>query len=381
MKTNNNISGLSLYVHIPFCVKKCIYCDFNSYAGKLGLSDAYIDSLLKELALYEAKLQGKKINTIFIGGGTPTILNEKLLDKLLKGLSKYSDSAYEYTIESNPGTLTLDKLNIMKSYKINRLSIGLQAVQNTLLKTLGRIHSFEDFLRSFELARKAGFNNINIDLMFGLPGQTPDDWHKTLKEVVSLRPEHISAYSLIVDENTEIFNLIKNKRMSLPDENTERNMYKDAIGFLNASGYRQYEISNFALPGYECTHNIAYWKEKEYIALGAGASSFFQNIRYKNEESIEAYIKRIKKSEIPVSEFDYIDKNSMIREAIILGLRMNEGIDLCSFKNQYGFDINLSFGDIISKYASMGLMDNSNGRIKLTKRGIDISNTIFLDFI
>ena len=271
---------MSLYIHIPFCKQKCLYCDFPSYAGKENLIDDYINALNKEIL---NKCRDFKIISIFIGGGTPSYLDEKNLESLFKTINLLNlQDIMEFTVECNPGTLNEEKLKIMKKYNVNRISMGLQSTNDSLLKEIGRIHTFEEFKKNYFQARKAGFENINMDLMFGLPDQSLEDWEKTLEDAVSLNPDHISAYSLIIEEGTCFYKLYNNNKLNLPSEDDERNMYLITKKILNRHGYHQYEISNYSKDKKECFHNKVYWKCNEYLGLGVSASSFIDEKRFKN---------------------------------------------------------------------------------------------------
>ena len=297
---------ISLYIHIPFCKQKCLYCDFPSYAGLEKFEDEYIEAINKEIM---DKASDYLISSIFIGGGTPSYLSEKNLDSLLKTLKKLNlKEDAEFTVECNPGTLNENKLIIMKNHKVNRLSMGLQSTKNNLLEAVGRIHTFEEFKENYMLARKIGFKNINVDLMFGLPDQTLEDWTQSLEEIALLQPEHISAYSLIIEEGTCFYKLYEDNKLNLPSEDCERNMYLITKNILKNYGYHQYEISNFARDNKECSHNKVYWQCKEYLGLGASASSFIDENRIKNVDNIRDYINKINNNE-DVSEEVY--KNSI----------------------------------------------------------------------
>ena len=283
---------MSLYIHIPFCKQKCLYCDFPSYAGKESLINEYIRALNEEIL---RKCSKYKIASIFVGGGTPSYLNEINLESLLKtiNLLDFKDE-FEFTIECNPGTLNEEKLALMKNYNVNRISMGLQTTNDNILKEIGRIHSFEEFKKNYNQARKAGFENINVDLMFGLPNQNMKDWKVSLEDVMSLEPDHISAYSLIIEEGTCFYNLYNNDKLNIPNEEEERSMYLFTKGFLKDYGYNQYEISNYAKVNKECFHNKVYWKCNEYLGLGVSASSFVDEKRFKNIDDIKIYIEKIK---------------------------------------------------------------------------------------
>ncbi len=321
---------VSLYIHIPFCMQKCSYCDFTSYSKKEDLMMEYVKALSKEIV---NNTKNKIIKTIFIGGGTPTYLSLEALN-ILKNTLKTIDKKenIEFTVEGNPGTFTEKKLKLLKSMGVNRLSIGLQSSKNSLLKTLGRIHSFEDFAHSFKMARKEGFNNINVDLMFALPNQSLDDWKETLLTVVGLSPEHLSCYSLIIEEGTNFYNLYKNSLLKLPKEEEEREMYEYCIDFLKERGYLQYEISNFANPNKECRHNLVYWDLEDYIGCGVGAHSYVNNQRYENTSSIETYIKEINSNNLNQINFHINSQKENMEEFMFMGLRKTKGICIDDFR-------------------------------------------------
>lgn len=370
---------MSLYIHIPFCKQKCLYCDFPSYAGLEKFEDEYIEAINKEIM---DKASDYLISSIFIGGGTPSYLSEKNLDSLLKTLKKLNlKEDAEFTVECNPGTLNENKLIIMKNHKVNRLSMGLQSTKNNLLEAVGRIHTFEEFKENYMLARKIGFKNINVDLMFGLPDQTLEDWTQSLEEIALLQPEHISAYSLIIEEGTCFYKLYEDNKLNLPSEDCERNMYLITKNILKNYGYHQYEISNFARDNKECSHNKVYWQCKEYLGLGASASSFIDENRIKNVDNIRDYINKINNNE-DVSEEVY--KNSIeddMEEFVFMGLRMIEGISLDEFEERFKKNINDIYADVIEKNVKLELLVLNRGRLYLTSKGIELSNTVMSDFI
>lgn len=364
----------SLYVHIPFCVKKCLYCDFNSYSMSSGIQDEYVEYLIKEIN----SLGIDRFQTIFVGGGTPTILSLESMEKLLKELSKFSPM--EFTLEANPGTLDDDKLKLMNSYGVNRLSIGLQAWQDRLLKKLGRIHTLDGFLNSYNMARRHGFNNINIDIMFDIPDQSFEDWIETVEKVKGLKPEHISAYSLIIEEETPFYDMNKKGLLNLVDEENERNMYWFVVESLEAFGLMQYEISNFSIPGYECRHNITYWLNEEYIGVGAGAHSYVSGVRYSNKKGVKSYIEGIKTGNAK-ENITFISTDDEMSEFMFLGLRMINGICKERFNQRFGVDIYKVYSREIEELKELGLISEKDGFIKLTKKGIDLSNQVFVKFL
>ncbi|NLZ33848.1 MAG: oxygen-independent coproporphyrinogen III oxidase [Clostridiales bacterium] len=373
------MKNMSLYIHIPFCKQKCYYCDFPSYANIDYLKEDYVDALCKEI---ENKNITYNIKSIFVGGGTPSYLSSKQLEKLLITINKLNlDENIEFTMEANPGTLDEEKLIVMKNCGINRISMGLQAVQNSLLKDIGRIHTFNVFEENFKLARKVGFNNINVDLMFGLPSQTVEDWKDSLEKIASLEPEHISAYSLIVEEGTAFYKLYEKNKLILPSEEMERDMYKITKEILNFYGYKQYEISNYAKDGFECYHNKVYWRSKEYIGLGSSSASFIDGKRIKNIENVKKYIEKVNAEEAVTEEIYYNSKEDNIEEFMFMGLRLIEGINMEEFKRRFNINIMDIYKKIIEKNIEKDLLEIKGGYLRLTEKGIELSNYVMSDFI
>lgn len=370
---------VSLYIHIPFCKQRCFYCDFPTFAGKERFREDYVEALIKEI---EDKCSNYLIKTIFIGGGTPSYLEEKELEKLLIAVSKLNLSdKLEYSIECNPGTVNEDKLKIMKKYGINRISFGLQSCNNQLLKKIGRIHTFKEFLENYNLARKIGFNNINIDLMYGLPNLTIQDWKDTLEKISELRPEHISAYSLIIEEGTAFYKLYEKDKLELPSEDDERVMDKLTKDILKSNGYHQYEISNFALPGKECEHNKVYWSLEEYIGVGSASSSYIDGYRLVNTSNINNYIEKINNNiSVVIDKYENTIEDEM-EEFVFMGLRMVSGIDLLKFKKKFGVDINSIYKEVIEKNIKDGLLVVEENKMFLTAKGMELSNSVMSDFI
>ncbi|MGV1060663.1 radical SAM family heme chaperone HemW [Clostridium perfringens] len=373
---------ISLYIHIPFCAQKCLYCDFPSFARKDHLRKDYIEALNKEIISLREKHNNLEINTIFIGGGTPSVLEANELECLLKEVAKLNMAKdIEYSMECNPGNLTEEKLEVMKKYGVNRISMGLQAKQDNLLKGIGRIHNYKTFKENFLLAKKVGFNNINVDLMFGLPNQSLNEWEETLKEIISLEPAHISAYSLIIEEGTAFYNLYENDKLKLPTEEEERKMYHLAKRILEENGFNQYEISNYAKEGKECRHNLAYWNMDNWIGVGSAAASYINGKRIKNISSVEEYINSIKDKGEAVEEIINNSKNDNMEEFMFMGLRKINGIDENEFKNRFSMNINDVYGEILNKYIGERLLIRESGRIFLSEKGIEISNVIMADFL
>ena len=370
---------MSLYIHIPFCKQKCLYCDFPSYAGKESLMNEYIRALNEEIL---RKCSKYKIASIFVGGGTPSYLNEINLESLLKtiNLLDFKDD-FEFTIECNPGTLNEEKLVLMKNYNVNRISMGLQTTNDNILKEIGRIHSFEEFKKNYNQARKAGFENINVDLMFGLPNQSMKDWKVSLEDVMSLEPDHISAYSLIIEEGTCFYNLYNNDKLNIPNEEEERSMYLFTKGFLKDYGYNQYEISNYAKVNKECFHNKVYWKCNEYLGLGVSASSFVDEKRFKNIDDIKIYIEKINNNEDVTEEIHVNNINDDMEEFMFMGLRMIEGINLKTFKKRFGKDVFDIYDEVIKNNIKKGLLVVDSEKLYLSEKGIELSNYVMSDFI
>ncbi|MGL4990882.1 MAG: radical SAM family heme chaperone HemW [Sarcina sp.] len=370
---------ISLYIHIPFCDQKCYYCDFPSFAGKGNLKDSYIDALIKEIKLTP---KNKIIDTIFIGGGTPSSLSENQLERLLSEIKKFLfDGKIEYTVECNPGSITEKKLNIMKKYGVNRISMGLQAIQNSLLKDIGRIHNFEVFKENFRLARECGFTNINVDLMFALPKQSIKQWKETLESIIKLNPEHISAYSLIIEEGTKFYNLNENKKLKLPSEDEEREMYHLTKNILNDYGYNQYEISNYSKSGLECRHNIIYWEMKNWIGLGSAASSHIDGERFTNYSSVEKYIECMKSGVSAKEEVHVNMEYENIEEFMFMGLRLVKGISEDDFEKRFGKSIDEIYKNKIDKFVLLGLLIRENRKIYFTEKGMEYSNNVMSEML
>ena len=377
MKNNRRIP-LELYVHIPFCVRKCQYCDFLSGPSDEETKDRYIEALLKEIRAAE-HTEDYEIVSVFIGGGTPSALKAEAIASIMSTLQEqffFCEDA-EVTIEANPGTVDLEKLTIYRNVGINRLSLGLQSTDAEELKLLGRIHSYEEFLKSYEWAREAGFSNINIDLMFAIPGQTGEAWRQHLYQVAELNPEHISAYSLIIEEGTPF----AEQNLDLPDEDTEYQMYEDTAEILERYGYRQYEISNYAKQGYMCRHNAGYWQRREYLGFGLGASSLYGGMRFSNTHQMQEYLKESRNPDQIRKDVTVLSRNEQIEEFMFLGLRMTEGISEKKFEENFDVRLMDIYGDILQKYEETGFMEHIETKWRLTRKGIHVSNHILADFL
>lgn len=374
-------------MHIPFCKQKCYYCDFISYANKEEKIQEYICALKKEISL-EAKKYNKEeneITTIYIGGGTPSFINGKYIEELVNEIKEnylIKDEA-EITIELNPGTITKEKLELYKKIGINRISIGLQSTNNNLLKQIGRIHTYEEFLDSYNLIRKVGFENVNVDLMLGLPGQTMNDLQESLNKVIELSPEHISVYSLIVEEGTILEKMLNENKIKLPQEELERKMYWETKKMLEKNEYIHYEISNFAKKGYESKHNCNCWNQKQYLGFGVAAHSYINNKRYCNTNSISEYIKNLKENNIENNRTvcEIQNKEDEMKEYMLLSLRKIEGVDIQEFKNKFVENPIYLFRKELEKLVKEDLIEIDLNNIKLTNKGLDLANLVWEEFV
>lgn len=372
---------IGIYIHIPFCIKKCEYCDFVSYCNKEKYVPQYINALKKEIKNNINKEY--KITTIYIGGGTPSSIEENYIADIIETIKLNMNDEnlkefknVEVTIEVNPGTVTEKKLETYKEIGINRLSIGLQETHDELLKSIGRIHTYEEFLKTYNLARKIGFNNINVDLMIALPNQTIQDIKENLEKIIKLNPEHISVYSLILEEGTPFYNKYNENKIRLPDEELERNMYWYVKNTLENNGYIHYEISNFSKKGFESKHNMNCWNQEEYLGFGVAAHSYNNKIRYSNTNSIEEYIKESNKI---IHEKQTLE--DMQKEYMLLGLRKIEGINIQKFKNKFAQNPIFIFKEQLSKLVDEELIIVDGNEIKLTNKGLDLANIVWEEFV
>lgn len=367
---------LEIYIHIPFCVKKCNYCDFLSGSAPEEERQSYVESLCERIRSYGNLAKAYCVASIFVGGGTPSILEGEQMRLIFSNIRQtfFVEKNAEITIEVNPGTVTEDKLRTYRDAGINRLSIGLQSVRDEELKILGRIHSFEDFHKTYQMAREVGFSNINIDLISAIPGQTRESWAQTLETVAELCPEHISAYSLIIEEGTPFYEIYgaesskyigeKDKFPALPDEDEERQMYQDTKGILARYGYERYEISNYAKKGYECRHNLGYWDRVEYLGIGTGASSLIENRRFIEDGKPEK-----------------LSIEDQMAEFMFLGLRKTKGVSKQDFKDYFGKSIEDIYGNVIKEMKEKELLTEQGNYVFLTERGIDVSNYVMSYFL
>ncbi|MGE5613755.1 MAG: radical SAM family heme chaperone HemW [Bacillota bacterium] len=434
-------SGIGIYIHIPFCRSKCYYCDFNSYPGMEHLAGSYFEALFTEIALRARSIRGRRVKSIFIGGGTPSLVDPDYIARLMEVCAKLLelDNVVEITMESNPGMLSFESLKKYRAAGINRLSIGLQAWQDRLLKDMGRIHRRRHFIDNFNAACEAGFENINVDLIFGLPGQAFEDWAETLEAVLSLRGRsrgltHVSCYSLSIEEGTVFGERMKQGALAAADEELDRLMYRHAVETLSRNGYRHYEISNFALPGFECRHNLIYWKAMEYAGFGAGAHSFLDGVRFSNKADVRQYIDAVDRlagggkdggntagtgggncgmsggnatghgsaggrgdgaahaclcnmAGVETGLFEdirVIGRREAMSEYMILGLRLTDGVSPDEFEERFGEQLQDVYGSQLEKLAGKGLLervDRNGVRYRLTRRGLDFANQAFMEFI
>lgn len=424
----NKLKDLALYIHIPFCQKKCYYCDFLSFESDDDTKHKYIQSLLVEIETYESIAKDYLIKSIFIGGGTPSLVNGFYIRDIMNALKKIfviqgindsniqydtpnkkAESVAEITIEINPGTVSNEKLQVYKNSGINRISFGLQSTKEEELKLLGRIHTYKEFEDNYTLARQIGFNNINVDLISALPGQSHESWNESLDRVIALNPEHISAYSLIVEEGTPFNKLYGEDNIEghklLPDEDLDRLIYQTSKERLKEAGYNRYEISNYSKANYESKHNSSYWLGDEYLGIGLGASSYISNTRFSNINDINTYISKVVKykksygkniitnvktiaSGSPMEDylgikesFQFLTLNERMEEFMFLGLRMIKGISCLEFEKSFSQKIDFVYGETIKKLIADGLLIHDGDRIYLTDYGIDLSNTVFVEFL
>ena len=378
---------MELYIHIPYCRQKCRYCDFASYAGQEATMAAYVDALLREADAMVAYAKDTPIQTVFIGGGTPSTLPADLLRKLLTGLHErfIIPTGIEFTSEANPGTLTSEWLDAAVSGGVNRLSMGMQTAQPELLRMLGRIHRYEDVVESVQLARSMGISNLSVDLMFGLPGQTPGMWRESLAAALALNVEHMSCYGLIPEDGTPLKHDLDTGCLTLPDEADERQMYDDTLRILAQQGYDQYEISNFAKPGYACQHNIGYWTRVPYIGLGASAASFLQTksggLRLTNPATIREYINMADEQAWRRRERTSLLPEDARFESLMLGLRMTAGVSEADFAAMHGITLDDYCGDVLRQQEKRGLLVHQDGCWALTRRGMDVQNAILVEIM
>lgn len=376
------MNELGIYIHIPFCIQKCYYCDFISYTNKFDLQKEYINKVIEEIKQNEELIKNRYVTTIYIGGGTPSAIEAQYIKQILDDIYKITNinnKECEITIEVNPGTVTKEKLSMYKNCGINRISIGLQSTNDKLLKQIGRIHNYKDFLNTYNLVKQFGFKNVNVDLMLGLPNQNIEDLKQSLNILTSLELTHISVYSLIIEQGTKIEKMINQKQLSLPDEDEERNQYKYTKDYLELKGFKHYEISNFAKQGFESKHNINCWEQKEYIGIGAAAHSYINKIRYSNTECIDDYIIKDFKNIKIIHEKQ--DEKDMQKEYMLLGLRKLDGVKISDFKAKFGENPIYLFRKELDKLVKTDLITVDLDTIKLTYKGLDFANLVWEEFV
>ena len=388
------MKDIGIYVHIPFCKHKCYYCDFISYANKESLVERYINVLIREITDvatgnrldYENGIDELfNVNTIYVGGGTPSFIESKYIVNIISTIKenfKINENA-EITLEVNPGTVNENKLKDYFNAGVNRLSIGLQATNDSLLKEIGRIHTYEEFLNTYKLARKIGFKNINADLMIGLPKQTIEDVEKAVNDLIKLGLEHISVYSLILEEGTVLEEQIRSGKLKLPEDEEEREMYWKVKSILEANGYIHYEISNFAKKGYESQHNLDCWRQKEYVGFGVAAHSYTNDVRYSNIENLEEYIENYENDKLEET-FIFNEKlthNMKVKEYMMLGLRKLNGVSIQEFKEKFAANPIYVFKNELEKLVNEDLLEIDGDYIRLTKRGLDLANLVWEEFV
>ncbi|MDE6312311.1 MAG: radical SAM family heme chaperone HemW [Lachnospiraceae bacterium] len=385
-----------LYLHIPFCMRKCSYCDFLSFPAGEDNREQYLKQLMKEIKERSLLLEDRCVDTVFLGGGTPSLFDGIQIGRLMETVTKYFkiEKHAEITMEMNPGTVDEGKLMAYKTSGINRISFGVQSMQEKELALLGRIHKVEEFRKNYQLARRLEFENINLDLMLALPNQTLQDVKYNLREAVALKPEHLSCYGLIIEEGTPFFQEYQQQELRrqageervgdvLPGEELEREMYQWTCEFLHKEGYEQYEISNYSLKGYECRHNMKYWERGEYLGLGLGASSFLDNRRFSNVTDMKEYLSIDigRMQEELVAEEEVIDRQAAMEEFMFLGLRKTAGISKKEFKDNFGAEYKQIYQSVHERMVHLGLLREEGDRICLTRQGIDVSNYVMSAFL
>lgn len=377
--------SIGLYIHVPFCLKKCNYCDFISYIYNPVRARQYRNAVIKEMELYSRQLPSgdRQAATLYIGGGTPTCLPVEHLVEIIEACRTYFNllPGSEVSLEANPGTLDTRKISALYRAGVNRLSLGVQASQEELLLLLGRIHSFPQAVEAVEVAREAGLANISLDLIFGLPGQRPEQWESCLEQVLELAPTHISTYGLQLEENTPLAQEVRSGKIKSCSEEAELQMYRQAIKRLTAAGYDHYEISNFALPGYQCKHNLRYWRNLTYLGLGPAAHSCLNNRRFSNEIGLDKYYQRIMSGESAVAETEEITPRTGMSETMFLGLRLMKGVDSNVFASRFGQRMEEVFAREIERLLKLDLIEFNEGFLRLSRRGLPLANQVFLEFV
>ena len=371
----------ALYIHVPFCATKCYYCDFNTYTFHKDQAEAFIDALAVEMALYAS--QACSLKTVFLGGGTPSILSPSALERLFSDIRSnfrlHSDA--EVTVECNPGTVDPEKLDVFRRVGVNRLSFGVQAMDDETLRSLGRIHKVKHVLHSYYLAREVGFDNINLDLIFALPNQTLHHWRYTLRETIVLQPDHISAYNLTLEEGTPFYEWHQAGKLKKASNDLEAAMYETTIETLTGAGFGHYEISNFAKPGRTAKHNLVYWNNEPYVGLGPGACGYVNGVRYTNVRSVPGYVRSLAQGETPVAETEQLTGRDEKAETLILGLRKREGVCHEAYQSRFGEPIDAAFRDVVRKWLNLELLTWQGNNLRLTDAGLMVANEVFMSFL
>lgn len=373
----------SAYLHIPFCEHICYYCDFNKVFIEGQPVDEYIDMLIREMSFLKEEVSAHPLSTMYIGGGTPTSLSAKQLEKLMIGIHEQLPlaSGVEFTVEANPGDLTADKISVLKNYGVNRLSMGVQSFDDRLLKKIGRKHTASDVFDTMRLLEKSGLNNVSIDLIYALPGQSLESFQDSLDKALSLDLPHYSLYSLILENQTVFYNLARQGRLHLPDEDEEGDMFDLAASFMEAYGRKQYEVSNFAIPGKESQHNLVYWNNEEYYGLGAGASGYLDGVRYRNFGPIQQYMQPLKEQKRPIRDEEILTEQARMEEELFLGLRKREGVSYTLFYEKFNQSLDEVFGNVIEELVAEKLLVKDTQHIALTRRGLALGNNVFQRFL
>lgn len=368
----------SAYVHIPFCTQICYYCDFSKVFIKNQPVDAYLQALIREFRSYDIT----ELRTLYIGGGTPTSISAVQLDYLLTELSRdlNLNTLEEFTIEANPGDLTVDKIEVLQKSAVNRVSLGVQTFNDKHLKRIGRSHNEAQIYSTIDALKTVGFQNISIDLIYALPGQTMDDVRSNVAKALSLNIPHLSLYSLILEHHTVFMNKMRRGKLHLPTEDLEAEMFEYIISEMERNGFEHYEISNFTKPGFESRHNLMYWDNVEYYGVGAGASGYLDGIRYRNRGPIQHYLKGVSEGNARLSE-EVLSKNEMMEEELFLGLRKKEGVSIGKFEQKFGTSFEKRYGQIVQELQSDGLLKENNGFIQMTKKGLFLGDTVAEKFI
>ena len=370
--------ALALYLHIPFCAAKCAYCDFASYPNRQDVWRGYMDALLDELRGWRLALEDRELATVFIGGGTPSLLPAGEIARLMDGVRQCAlvRGDAEITMEANPGTLTPEKLKSCRVAGVNRLSLGAQAMDDRLLRSLGRIHTAKDVAEAVDLARRAGFDNVSLDLMYALPGQSMDDWARTLDAALALAPEHLSAYSLIVEEGTPLADRVARGMLTVPDDDATVDMQRMAVERLAGAGFERYEISNYARKGRECRHNIVYWQRGDYLGVGCAAHSLMDGVRFENPRGLEEYLSGQRRMNAV-----RLTREDAMEETLMLSTRMCRGMDLDAYRREFGEDFCMGRERKLAELARMGLLVCEDGFLRLTQRGMEVQNAVVVELL